>query len=157
MIITNPSISSSVGAFLAPFIITARLFLYIYTVHGTLTSLSSKMGATAHYPLFCGLVEQLGVIAAKFGVCTMAPTHTSLQCIIETSWMDASFECHETMKDTLKFSFFSLRGMDIFNTPSGSALNSLSTVTHAGVTDTYQISIYFLHGVAKRRTLAALT
>jgi hypothetical protein len=60
------------------------------------------MGAMAHYPIFCGFVEQLGVIAAKFGVCTMAPTHTSLQCIIETSWMDASFECHETMKDTLK-------------------------------------------------------
>ena len=126
-------------------------------MHGTPSSLSSIMGAMAHYPLFCGFVKQLGVIAAKFGVCTMAPTHTSLQCIIETSWMDASFECHETMKDTLKLLYFSLCGMDIFNTPSGFALNSLSTVTHAGVTDTHQISIYFLHGVAKCRALAAST
>ena len=114
MIITNPSISSSVGAFLAPFIITARLFLYIFTMHGTLSSLLSIMGAMAYYPLLCGLVEQLSVIAVKFGVCTMAPTHTSLQCIIETSWMDASFECHETMKDTMKFSFFSLRVMETY-------------------------------------------
>jgi hypothetical protein len=159
MIITNPSISSSVGAFLAPLIITARLFLYISTMHGTLSSLSSIMGAMAHYPLFRGLVEQLSVIAAKFGVCTMAPTHTSLQCIIEISWMDASFECHGTMEDTMKFSFFPLLGMDIFNTPSGFALNSLSTVTHAGVTNTHQISTYLLHDVdvAKHRTLAALT
>jgi hypothetical protein len=72
------------------------------------------MGAMAYYPLLCGLVEQLNIIAAKFGVCTMAPTHTSLQCIIETSWIDASFECHETMKDTMKFSFFSLRVMETY-------------------------------------------
>jgi len=115
------------------------------------------MGATARYPLFCGLIKQLSVIAAKFGVCTMAPTHTSLQCIIETSWMDASLEFHGTMEDTMQISFFSLRGTDIFNTPSGFALNSLSTVTHAGVTNTHQISTYLLHGVAKHRTLAALT
>jgi branched-subunit amino acid permease len=103
MIITNPSISSSVGAFLAPFIITAHLLLYISTMHGTLSSLSSIMGATAQYPFFCGLFEQLSIIAAKFGVCSMAPTHTSLQCIIETSWIDASFECHGTMEGTMKF------------------------------------------------------
>ncbi len=52
----------------------------------------------------------------------------------------------------MKFSFFSLRGSDIFNTPFGAALNSLSTVTHASVTSTD-----LLHGVAYRRTLAALT
>ena len=126
-------------------------------MHGTLSSLSSIMGAMAYYPLFCGLVEQLSVIAAKFGVCTMAPTHTSLQCIIETSWMDASFECHETMKDTLKLSCFPLHGSDMFITPSCNTPNSLSTVTHAGVTHTHQISIYLLHGVAKYRTLAAST
>jgi hypothetical protein len=57
----------------------------------------------------------------------------------------------------MKFSFFSHLGMDIFNTPSGFALNSFSTVTHAGVTNTHQISTYLLHGVAKHRTLAALT
>ena len=125
-------------------------------MNGTPSSLSSIMGAMAHYPLFCGLVKQLSLIAAKFGDCTMAPTHTSLKCIIETSWIDASFECHETMKDTMKFSFFPLRVMDIFNTPSGTAL-TLSTVTHAGVTNTHQISTHLLHGVAKRRTLAALT
>ena len=145
--------------FLAPFIITARLFLYISTMHGTLSSLSSIMGAMAYYPLVCvcGLIEQLSVIAAKFGVCTMAPTHTSLQCIIETSWMDASFECHEMMKDSLKFSCFSLHGPDMFITPSGNTPKSLSTVTHARVTHTHQISIYLLHGVAKPRTHAALT
>ena len=128
-------------------------------MHGTPSSLSSIMGAMAHYPLFCGLVKQLSLIAAKFGVCTMAPTHTSLQCIIETSWMDASFECHETMKDTLKLSCFSLHlhGSDMFITPSGNTPKSLSTVTHARVTHTHQISIYFLHGVAKCRTLAAST
>ena len=126
-------------------------------MHGTPSSLSSIMGAMAHYPLFCGLVKQLSLIAAKFGVCTMAPTHTSLQCIIETSWMDASFECHETMKDTLKLFCFPLHGSDMFITPSCNTPNSLSTVTHAGVTHTHQISIYLLHGVAKYRTLAAST
>ena len=115
------------------------------------------MGATAQYPIFLGLVEQLSVIAAKFGVCTMTPTHTSLQCIIETSWMDASFECHETMKDTLKLSCFSLHGSDMFITPSGNTPKSLSTVTHARVTHTHHISFYLLHSVAKPRTLAAST
>jgi hypothetical protein len=117
------------------------------------------MGATAHYPLFRGLIEQFSVIAAKFGVCTMAPTptHTSLQCIIETSWMDASFECHETMKETLKLSCFSLHGPDMFITPSGNTPKSLSTVTHARVTHTHQISTFLLHGAANHRTLAALT
>jgi hypothetical protein len=126
-------------------------------MHGTLSSLSSIMGATAHYLIFRGLIEQFSVIAAKFGVCTMAPTHTSLQCIIETSWMDASFECHERMKETLKLSCFSLHGPDMFITPSGNTPKSLSTVTHARVTHTHQISIYLLHGVAKPRTHAALT
>jgi hypothetical protein len=123
MIITNPSISSSVGAFLPLFIITAHLFLHlsISTMHGTLSTLSSIMGAMAHYPLLRGIIEQLSVIAAKFGVCTMAPTHTSLQCIIETSRIDACFECHGTMEDTMKFLFISLHGFDIFNTPSGAA------------------------------------
>jgi hypothetical protein len=115
------------------------------------------MGAMAHYPLFSGLVEQLSLIAAKFGVCTMAPTHTSLQCIIETSLMDASFECHETMKDTLKLSCLTFHGSDMFITPSGNTPKFLSTVTHARVTHTHQISLYLLHGVDKARTLAALT
>ncbi len=126
-------------------------------MHGTLCTLLSIMGATAHYPLLRGIIEQLSVIAAKFGVCTMAPTHTSLQCIIETSRIDACFECHGTMEDTIKFSFFSLHGSDIFNTSSGAALNSLSTVTHARVTHTHQFSTDLLHGVAYRRTFAALT
>ena len=69
MITTNPSIFSSVGA-----------LLYFSTMHGTLSSLSSIMGATAHYPLFRGLVEQLSVIAAKFGVCTMAPPQHTPPC-----------------------------------------------------------------------------
>jgi len=133
--------------------------LYISTMHGTLSSLSSIMDATAHYPIFLELVKQLCVIAAKCGVCTMAPTHTSLQCIIETSCMDPSFECHETMKDTMKLSCSSLHGPDMFITPSGNTPKSLSTVTHARVTHTHQISIYLLHGVAKprTRTLVALT
>ncbi len=40
MIITNPSISSSVGAFLAPFIITAHLFLYICILRYSLSNVT---------------------------------------------------------------------------------------------------------------------
>jgi len=101
-------------------------------MHGTLSSLSSIMGATAHYPLFRGLVEQLSVIAAKFGVCTMAPTHTSVMHhwnILDgyIFWMPWNND------DTLKLSCFSLHGSDMFITPSGNTPKSLSTVTHARV------------------------
>ena len=65
---------------------------------------------------------------------------------------------HETMKDTLKLSCFSLHGSDMFITPSGNTLKSLSTVrTHARVTHTHHISTYIFPGAANHRTLAALT
>jgi hypothetical protein len=61
------------------------------------------------------------------------------------------------MEDTLKLSFFSLHRLDIFHTPFGEASNSFSTVTHARVMPTHQISINHFHAITFHKTLAAFT
>ena len=74
----------------------------------------------------------------------MAITYTSLQCIIYTSLMDASFWYHVTMKDTHHLAHFALlHRLDIFWTPFGTASYSLSTVTHARVPLADQNFVHF--------------
>jgi len=77
----------------------------------------------------------------------MALTHTTLQCISHTFWINSSFKYHVMMEDTHHLAFFSLRHRpDIFGTSFGLASHSLSTVTRAGVfpADQYFASLY--HG-----------
>jgi hypothetical protein len=74
----------------------------------------------------------------------MEITYTPLQCIIYTSLMDASFRYHVTMKDTHHLAHFALlHRLDIFWTPFGTALYSLSTVTHARVPLADQNFVHF--------------
>jgi hypothetical protein len=102
----------------------------------TESSLSSIIVTSTYFSLFCQLIKQPDVIATKFSVCAVAITYTPLQCNIYTSLMDASFMYHVTMEDTHHLAHFFLQHQcDIFWTSFGTASYSLSTVTHAKVTN----------------------
>ena len=122
----------------------------------TKSSLSSIVVALTHFPLFCRLIKQLDIIATKFRVCAMALTHATLQCIIHTFWINASFKYHVTMEDTHNLACFSLRHRpDIFWTSCGLAFYSLSTVTHARVFPADQDFASLYHGTRRATSLYA--